>query len=54
MELARIEETIKEENVEVFSVSEIAQVGADTFQPLAETDGKSLTAEIDEIGEVLE
>lgn len=46
VELARTEETIKEETVEVFSVSEIAQANADAFQPLAEADGKSLAVEI--------
>ena len=50
VELARTEETIKEDTAEVFSVSEIAQASADTFQPLAEADGKTLTSEIpDEI-----
>lgn len=46
VELARTEETIKEDCVEIFSVSEIARANADAFQPLAEADGKSLTAEI--------
>ena len=46
VELARTEETIREDAVEVFSVSEIAQANADAFQPLAEADGKSLIAEI--------
>ena len=46
VELARTEETIKEDTVEIFSISEIAQANADAFQPLAEADGKSLTAEI--------
>ena len=46
VELARTEETIREDAVEVFSVSEIAQANADAFQPLAEADGKSLVAEI--------
>lgn len=50
VELARTEETIKEDTVELFSISEIAQASADTFQPLAEADGKTLTSEIpDEI-----
>lgn len=50
VELARTEETIKEDAVELFSISEIAQASADTFQPLAEADGKTLTSEIpDEI-----
>ena len=46
VELARTEETIKEDAVELFSISEIAQASADTFQPLAEADGKTLTSEI--------
>ena len=46
VELARTEETIQEDAVEVFSVSEIAQANTDAFQPLAEADGKSLIAEI--------
>ena len=46
VELARTEETIKENTVEVFSLSEVARAGADAFQPLAEADGKTLTAEI--------
>ncbi len=46
VELARTEETIKEDTVELFSVSDIAQASADAFQPLAEADGKSLTVEI--------
>ena len=50
VELARTEETIKEDTVELFSISEIAQASADAFQPLAEADGKTLTSEIpDEI-----
>ena len=46
VELARTEETIREDTAEVFSVSEIALANAEAFQPLAEADGKSLTAEI--------
>ncbi|MDE7219629.1 MAG: GHKL domain-containing protein [Oscillospiraceae bacterium] len=46
VELARTEETVKEDAVVCFSVSEIAQANADAFQPLAEADGKALTAEI--------
>ena len=46
VELARTEETVKDETVEVFSASEIAQANADAFLPLAEADGKSLAAEI--------
>ena len=46
VELARTEEAVKEELVTLFSVSEIAQASADAFQPMAESDGKTLTAEI--------
>ena len=46
VELARTEEAVKEDTVACFSVSEIAQANADAFLPLAEGDGKSLTAEI--------
>lgn len=46
VELARTEETVQENTAEIFSVSEVAQANADAFQPLAEADGKSLTAEI--------
>ena len=46
VELARTEETVREDTAEVFSVSDIAQANADAFQPLAEADGKSLEAEI--------
>lgn len=46
VELARTEETIKEEAVTSFSVSEIAQASADAFQAVAESDEKTLTAEI--------
>lgn len=46
VELARTEETVQEDCVISFSVSEIAQACADAFQPLAESDGKDLTAEI--------
>lgn len=46
VELARTEETIKEDAAACFSISEAAQANADAFQPLAEADGKSLTAEI--------
>ena len=48
VELARTEESIQTEVVEQFSVSEIAQVSVDTFQPMAEADGKKMTAEIAE------
>lgn len=46
VELARTEEMVKEDSASIFSVSEIAQASADAFQPLAEADGKTLTAEI--------
>lgn len=46
VELARTEEAVKEELVSLFSVSEIAQAGADAFQPMAESEGKTLTAGI--------
>lgn len=46
VELARTEETVREEHISSFSVSEVAQAGMDAFQPMAEADGKSLTAEI--------
>lgn len=48
VELARTEEDVREEGTICFSVSEIAQASADAFQPLAETDGKALTAEIED------
>ena len=48
VELARTEETIKEDSVSCFSVSEIAQASADAFQSLADSDGKTLVAEIAE------
>ena len=46
VELARTEETVKEDAVICFSISEVAQASVDAFRPLAEADGKSLTAEI--------
>lgn len=46
VELARTEEMVREEAVEVLDLSEIARAGADAFEPLAEADGKLLTAEI--------
>ena len=46
VELARTEETIPEDVTARFSVSEIAQASVDAFQPLAESGGKTLTAEI--------
>lgn len=44
MELARTEETVKEDAVSCFSISEAAQASADAFQPV----GKALVAEITE------
>ncbi len=46
VELARTEETVKEAAVTEFPISEVAQASVDAFQPLAESDGKALTAEI--------
>ena len=46
VELARTEETVKEDAAAWFSVTEVAQASADAFQPLAKADGKSLRAEI--------
>lgn len=46
VELARTEETIREEAIVRFSVSEVAQASADAFQPLAESGGRALRAEI--------
>jgi len=46
VELARTEETVREELISRFSVSEIAQASADAFRSMAESDGKTLTAEI--------
>lgn len=46
VELARTEETIKEEAVTSFSISEIAQASVDAFQPMAESNEKVLTADI--------
>jgi len=48
VELARTEETVKEEAVTEFSISDIAHASADAFSPLAEAEGKTLTAEIDD------
>lgn len=46
VELARTEESIKEDAAACFSISEVAQANADAFQMLAEADGKVLAAEI--------
>ena len=46
VELARTEETVREDAVIRFSISEVAQANVDAFRPLAEADGKSLAAEI--------
>ena len=48
VELARTEEHIREDAAVPFSVSEAARASADAFQPLAEADGKVLTAEIED------
>lgn len=48
VELARTEETVREDAAAHFSVSEVAWASVDAFQPLAEADGKTLTAEIAE------
>ena len=48
VELARTEETVKEDAAAVFSVSEVAQASVEAFQPLAEGNGKSLAADIAE------
>lgn len=48
VELARTEETIKEDAVACFSISEVAQANVDAFQMLAEADGKALVAQIAE------
>ena len=48
VELARTEETIREDSVSRFSISEVARASADAFQPLASSDGKMLIAEIAE------
>jgi len=48
VELARIEETVKEDAVTHFDLSEIAHASVDAFQSMAETAGKVLTAEIEE------
>jgi len=46
VELARTEETVKEDAAVLFDLSEIARASADAFQPLAEAEGKKLTADI--------
>ena len=46
VELARTEETVREDTMAGFSLSEVARASADAFQPLAEADGKMLVAEI--------
>ncbi len=46
VELARTEETIREDAVAVFSVSEIAQANVDAVQALAEAGGKMLKAKM--------
>ena len=46
VELARTEETVKEASVTAFSISEIAQANVDAFQPLAQSAGKGIEAQI--------
>jgi len=46
VELARTEETVAEESVTTFCVSEVAWASVDAFQSLAESAGKALTADI--------
>lgn len=48
VELARTEETVKEEIIVCFSVSDIAQASVDAFLPLAKAAGKTLTWEVAE------
>ena len=46
VELARTEETVKEASVTAFSIREIAQANVDAFQPLAQSAGKGIEAQI--------
>ena len=46
VELARTEESVRKEAVTVFSLSDIVQANAEAFQMLAESGGRSLTAEV--------
>jgi len=46
VELARTEESVKEAAMAEFSLSEVAQANVDAFRPLAESEGKALTAAI--------
>ena len=46
VELARTEESIKEASVSSFSLSEVVQASVDAFQPLAESAGKLVAAEV--------
>lgn len=46
VELARTEESVKPAAMETLNLSEIVQANVDAFQPLAEADGKSLSAEV--------
>lgn len=48
VELARTEEMVKGDAVMEFSLSDIIHASADAFYPLAEADGKTLTAEIED------
>ena len=47
VELARTEETVKEDTVMEFSISEIVYACVEAFSPLAKTEGKTLVAEIE-------
>jgi len=46
VELARTEESVEEAAVTEFPISEVAQACVDAFQPLADSDGKIIEAEI--------
>lgn len=46
VELARTEETVKEASVSTFSLSDVVQASVDAFQPLAESAGCTLSADI--------
>lgn len=48
VELARTEETVKEDAAAYFPLSDVAWASVDAFQPLIEADGKTLAAEIAE------
>ncbi len=48
VELARTEETVRDEQITAFSLSEIAEAGVEAFQSVAQANGKALTADIAE------